>query len=116
MTSTSRLAADEAGRSSRQDLDPRRSQRSDRREFRRQTVDDELVEVLRTVEILEPVLAQVDECDPVGQGVCNELASRLGDEDLAAVRGRGDAGRAMHIEPDVVVARTGRPRRCAAPS
>ena len=53
------------------------------------------------VQVLEPVLAEVAQRDPVGQLVLDELARRLRDQHLPAVASRADPRRARHVEPDV---------------
>ena len=110
-----RLAADEAGQLGGQDLEARRDG-PDRRKVGRQARDDQLVQVLRAVEVLEPVLALVGQRDPVGQRSGHELAGRLRDEHLAAVRRRRDACGTMHVQPDVLVTGKAHLARCGGPS
>jgi hypothetical protein len=75
---------------------------------------DELVEMLRLVEVLELVLTEVSQGD-VGDGVVAEqLASGLRDEHLTAVPGRADARRAVDAEADVTLASHGRLARVDA--
>ena len=57
------------------------------------------------------MLAEVDDRGVVGQRVADQLLRRVGQHDLAAVRGRGDARAAVHRRSVVVaVAVLGGPR------
>ena len=64
----------------------------------------ELVEPLGRLEALEPVLAHVPQRHPRRQGPCGKGTGRVRDQDLAAMRRRGDPGRAVDVEADVIVA------------
>ena len=82
-------------------------ERSKRRKLREQAVDDQLVETLRLAEILEAMQAQVGEREARPAAV-EELARRLRDEHLAAVRRRTDPRAAVDPEANVpAVARVG---------
>src|SRR5205823_7968551 len=60
----------------------------------------ELVDPLRRGQILEAVIAEVS------QALCAcKLTRRPGNEDLAAVPGRGDARGAVHVDADVALVR-----------
>src|SRR4029077_2922433 len=76
-------------------------ERPQRRELARQPGDHELGESLRARQVLEPVLAEVAERDAVRKLVLDQLARRLREQRLAAVRGGADPGGARDIEPDV---------------
>ena len=76
-----------------------------------------LVQVLLAVQVLEPVVPDVPEVDAVArQAASGQGLGLLGDQDLAAVRGRGDPGGPVDIEPDVVRRRHAARRRCGARS
>ena len=75
--------------------------RPQRRELRRQAVDVELVDALRAVEVLEPVLAEVADAQPRQLVVLEHGRGRLREQHLAAVAGRHDARRAVHAQPVV---------------
>ena|SRR5438874_4790578 len=47
------------------------------------------------------MFAQIPQAQPVGQLIFDQLACRLREQHLAAVRRGADACRARHIEPDV---------------
>ena len=68
-----------------------------RRELRRQTLDLELVEALRSREILEPELSEI----ACGSG--QQLLRRRRQKHLTAVRRRADPGRLVNVEPEVHV-------------
>ena len=53
-------------------------------------------------EILQVELAEIAERDAVRELGARERRGSIGDEDLSAVRSRGDACRAMYIDADVV--------------
>ena len=76
-------------------------ERAQRRELVRQPVDHELREPLRPRQVLEPVLAEVAQRDPVGQLVLDQLARRLRDQHLPAVSGRADPRGARDVEAHV---------------
>src|SRR5439155_18435505 len=73
-----------------------------RREIRGAAGDHELIDVLRLREIFQVELAEVAERDAVRELRTRERRGRIGDKDLPAVRSRGDACRAMHVDADVV--------------
>ena len=77
---------------------------ADRREVGREPIDHELVEPFLAIEVLEPVVAEVAHIHSGGQGATRERLRLRRQQHLAAVRRRGDAGRPMDVEPDVVVA------------
>ena len=76
---------------------------ADRREIARESLDDDVVQVLRVVDVLQQVGAEVAELHAVRKRALHEGTCRVGDEDLAAVSQRGDPGGAMDVDADVVV-------------
>src|SRR6266508_844806 len=66
---------------------------------RRKLVVAELEELLRSAEVLEPVQAEVGEARPA----IEKRPRAVGDDDLAAVRGRADAGGLVYVDPDVAL-------------
>lgn len=66
------------------------------------------MDVFRLGQILQAVPPEVAELDPGGDLALGQGSSRLAHQDLAAVRGPGDPGRPMNVDPDVVV-RTQKP-------
>ena len=97
-------ATDQPGGPGRQ-VRPGRARRDQRREVRRQVWVDELEEALRPTEVLQAMLAQVDQVG-ARRAAPRVLArsGRLGQEDLAAVPGGHDPGRPVDRRPEVVVA------------
>ena len=95
-------ASDERGSRWRQVRPPWPPDGADRWELGRETVDDEVVKGLGLVEVLQPVAAEVADRHSLGEGVTDEGPCGLGDHDLAPVCGRGDPGRSVHVNPDVV--------------
>ncbi len=83
-------------------------ERAQRRELARQPLDHELREPLRPGQVLEPVLTEVAQRDPVRQLVLDQLARRLRDHHLPAVTGRADPRGARHVEADVARQSDGR--------
>ena len=81
----------------RRDRQVRRVERAERREVARA----ELVEALGAGEVLQAVLAEVAD-RRVG---IEQSPGRLGDDDLASVRGSGDARGTVHVEADVALVR-----------
>ena len=67
-----------------------------RRLDRRELLEAELVEALGPGQVLEALLAEVEELD-----LRHELARHLRDEHLAAVAGGGDARGAVDVHADV---------------
>ena len=65
-----------------------------RREVGGEPLDAELMKPLRAGQVLQPVVAEVAEAETVA--LREQVARGLGDEHLAAVGSRGDAGGAMH--------------------
>jgi hypothetical protein len=65
---------------------------------RRELAVAELVDPLRRGQVLQPVLAEV--AQPVG---ADEIPCRLRDQHLPAVADRGDACRAVDVDPDVAL-------------
>jgi hypothetical protein len=61
------------------------------------------VEALGVLDAAQVVRAQVAEGDAGGEGVLDEPAGGVGDDDLAPVGGVGDPGRPVHVDADVVV-------------
>ncbi len=80
-------------------------ERRDRREISGEALPAHLVHVLGTSEVAESMLAQVDESDRVAEMVDDEIACRLGHEDLAAVADRAKARRPDDRLPRVVPVR-----------
>ena len=74
------------------------------RECRRETGRLDLVDALRSRQVLETMRAELGEADIVREGLGEERARRIGQEDLASVPGSRDAGRAVNVETQVVVA------------
>ena len=73
------------------------------REVGWQAGDHEIVEAQRIGEVLETVKPQVAQDHAVGQGLFDETGGRRRDDHLAAVAHRGDAGRPVDVDPEVVV-------------
>jgi hypothetical protein len=69
----------------------------------REAVYDQLVDPLRPVEVLEPVLAQVAQADSGNLHVVDDPSSGPRKQHLAAVRNRADASRAMDGDSRVAV-------------
>ena len=85
-------------------------ERPERSELTRQTVDQELVDALRLVEILQPPLTQIADRHAGGQVLLGEFLRRRGEQHLPAVRGRTDPRSAMHADADIaLVAACGSP-------
>ena len=97
------LAADERRQLDGQVVRPR-VERPDRREVLLQARDDELLDALR-LEVLEAVGAERPEPDAVGERPGREVGRGLGQEDLAAVPGRGHACCAMDVAADIAAVR-----------
>ena len=74
-----------------------------REEVGRESLDHQVVQAHREVEVLEPVLAEVAYGGPLGDGVLDQAAGGAGDDHLAAVGRPGDPGRAVDVDADVVV-------------
>ena len=68
---------------------------------RRETLSVELKDALRSREVLEAVLAKIDELEVL----IEECSGRRREHDLAAVRGRGDAGSPVNVVPDISLLR-----------
>jgi hypothetical protein len=73
-----------------------------RREIRPRARPGQLVDALRRADVLQPVELQVPDRRPVRQRA-RQLERRLGQHHLAAVRGRGDPRRPVHVHTDVVI-------------
>ena len=73
------------------------------REVGGQPGDHEIVEPQRIGEVLETVEPQVTQNHPIGQGLFDETGGGRRDHHLAAVAHRGDAGRPIDVDPEVVV-------------
>jgi hypothetical protein len=78
-----------------------RADRPQRAELGLQPVDVQLPQAFRRRDVLQLVQAEVAQAEPGGQGVARELGGHRGHDDLASVRGRRDAGGAMHVHTDV---------------
>ena len=65
------------------------------------------MEALWPAEVLEAVLAEVAESEPV-QRLWEQIARRLREENLCAMRRRGDSRGPVHIEADVAICCWGR--------
>ena len=94
------LAADEWAALERQVVRPG-AQAPQRRELRRQAGDDELEDALRARQVLQAVLAQVTRARSLRQLPLDQHPCRLGEQHLAAVAGRAEAGGAVDIQADV---------------
>ena len=75
----------------------------ERPEFADEPVGGDLVQPLEPDEVLEPVLAEVDQGDVRGQVAADEVVAHLGDEDLTAMAGRADPGGHVDVDPDVAL-------------
>jgi hypothetical protein len=64
------------------------------------------METLRAAEILEPVVAEVAESQPVG-ALGEQVTRGLGEENLPAVCRRRHAGGPVHVQADVPVGSKG---------
>ena len=93
------VASDEARELGRQVVRPA-IERADRRELGPFALDHQLADPLRA-EVLEAVLAEPAQRDAGRQLVGHERRRRLGQENLAAVPGRGDPRRAVDVGSDV---------------
>jgi hypothetical protein len=69
----------------------------------RQACGDKLVDVLRRLDVLQPVQAKVPEGCPGLEPGAGKLPRRLRQHDLAAVRDRRDPGCPVHVQPHVPV-------------
>ena len=98
------LPADEAGQPAGQ-VAGRREAGPDRREFGGQSRDIRLEQLFRVWDVLEDVLAQVADRDPVRQAARDERPGGVGQDDLATMADGRDAGRAVDVEAAVVIAR-----------
>ncbi len=78
-------------------------------------VGDHLVQALRAREVLQLVLADVVQGDRAIR-LARDRARRIRDDDLAAVRRRGDARGAMHLDARRSRPRRPAPRPCGCPS
>ena len=79
-------------------------ERSQRRERRRQIGVDDLPDVLRALEVLETVLAQVDQRRVGREPISDQRRSRRGHQHLTAVPAVADPRRAVERGTDVVAA------------
>ena len=55
------------------------------------------------LDVLQVLLPEVDDRDAFGEVVAEQRASRLGEQDLAAVARRADARRADDVEPEIAL-------------
>jgi hypothetical protein len=69
--------------------------------FRFHPRGDRLVEPLRRRQVLQPVLAQIEQLDLRSELAVHELRRSLRDQDLAAVAGAHHAGSPMHVQAGV---------------
>ena len=76
-------------------------ERAERREGRRQAVDDRLVDAFRLSKILEAMPAEIAQLHARRQSLFDEGASGLGEQDLPAVSDSGDPGGPMDVQADV---------------
>ena len=74
------------------------------RELGRQALDLQLKDLLRLGQILQPVLAQVEQSDPFRKTAFDQCLGLAGHDHLAAVSCRCDAGSAVYLEAHVVFA------------
>ncbi len=84
------------------------------RELPGQAGGDQLVDMLRRLDVLEPVPAQVTHGHPGGQPGLRKLPCRVGQHYLAAMRSGRDPRRPVHVEPDIAVLVPGRLTRVQA--
>ena len=98
------VVAPDEGRQPRLEVADRRPAGADRRKLGRQPRDVELVQPLGPGHVLEDVQAEVAGGRAGRQVVSGELEGRAGEDDLAAVPDRCDAGGPADLDPAVVVA------------
>ena len=96
------LPAHERGELPRQVVAPG-VQRPRRREVGPEPLHHQVVQVLGQGDVLQPVRTQVPEGHPFRQGMRHQPPGGVGDDDLPAVAGRGDPGRPVHVQADIVV-------------
>ena len=102
------VAAQQSSRRRRQAA--RGAEAAQRRELVDESVDVELEQVLGTVEVLESVLSEVAQLQPIRKRPVDERRGRRRQDDLAAMRHRRDPCRAMDVDPDIrAVVRDRRP-------
>ncbi len=97
------LATDE-GRELGRDVADARVLGPRRREVRGEVLEDQLREVFGMVQVLQAVLPQVPKRDTLGKAPLHQRARGIGEQDLPTVARGGDAGGAVHVDADVVVA------------
>ena len=59
--------------------------------------------MLGAIEVLQPVLTEIAECNVRRQLVSDQLARGARDQYLTTMAGRADPRRAMHIQSDVII-------------
>ncbi len=84
------------------------AQAPQRRKPLRQARSGELVDVFRCLDVLQPVKAQVAEGNSGREVRRGQQPRRVGRHHLAAVRGRRDPGRPVHVQPHIRVLMPGR--------
>ena len=77
-------------------------QRTEGRELGRQARRRELEDVLRSDQVLEPKLAETDECETGQRRIPDQVVSRLRQQDLATVPGHAQSGAAVDRRAVVV--------------
>jgi hypothetical protein len=78
------------------------SERSQGRKLRLQTRRNDLEEMLRALQVLEAVIAEIVEAYVVRQGSLCKCSSGVRDNDLSAVAGACNPSYAMDVEPHVI--------------
>jgi len=96
------LAAEE-GRQARRQIVRDRVEGRDRRKVAGQIGDDELPQMLRMLDVPEPMLAEVAQLDLLGKSPTDQGAGGVREQHLSPVRDIGDAAGAMDMEPDVSI-------------
>ena len=93
------VAADEGGQLGGEVVGSR-VERPQRRELGRQAIAEDLDDADRRAQVLEPVLAEVDQPDAVDRMIDQQVTGHRGGEDLTAVGDRRDPRRAVDAESD----------------
>ena len=96
------LAADERRELDRQIGGPG-IERSRRWEVRFETLDHQIEEVLRMIQVLQPVPSKIPDPDTGREGPVHQGPRGLREDGLPSVGRSGDAGGTMHVDPDVPV-------------
>ena len=78
-------------------------ERGGRSELRLEPFARDLEQALRPRDVLEPVLAEIEQLHVQELAVLDDPGGRVGEQDLASVRGRADPRRAVDADADVAV-------------